>query len=82
MSIRYIAIMNSSFIMLAHCPIIVAICGDGFCMNGGNCLYPDVNCSCPDNWSVNQCQCTGGNCSYLNVNCSCWSGNQCGTGII
>ena len=34
----------------------IAICTDGFCMNGGNCLYPDVNCSCPENWSGNKCQ--------------------------
>ena len=26
------------------------------CSNGGNCLYPDGNFSCPTNWSGNRCQ--------------------------
>jgi len=34
---------------------ISANCSDGFCQNGGNCSYPDVNCTCPPNWSGHTC---------------------------
>ncbi len=41
---------------------LTAICSEGFCMNGGNCSYPDVNCTCtPNQWEGDQCEI--GNCS-------------------
>ena len=33
----------------------LGICGDGFCQNGGECLYPDINCTCTPDWQGDQC---------------------------
>ena len=35
--------------------VMIAMCGDGFCRNGGECLYPDTNCTCTPDWQGDQC---------------------------
>ena len=34
----------------------VAVCDEDFCENGGMCLYPDTNCTCPHGWEGDQCE--------------------------
>ena len=33
----------------------IAVCAGDFCMNGGQCLYPDTNCTCTDGWTGERC---------------------------
>ena len=37
-------------------PIFIAICNETFCMNGGNCSYPNTNCTCMEGWEGNRCE--------------------------
>ena len=46
--------MYSTFSKLTS-TISVAVCEDEFCLNGGTCLHPGVNCSCPANWMGVRC---------------------------
>ncbi len=39
---------------MAHC--FKALCEEDFCENGGECLYPDTNCTCTEQWTGPQCQ--------------------------
>ncbi len=34
---------------------IPAICEDNFCLNGGTCNFPNINCICTDEWTGNNC---------------------------
>ncbi len=34
----------------------VAICAPAFCLNGGNCSFPNRNCSCTNEWSGERCE--------------------------
>ena len=34
----------------------VAICNEDICKNGGMCLFPNINCSCPDGWEGAHCE--------------------------
>ena len=27
-----------------------------YCLNGGSCLYPFINCACPSGWEGNRCE--------------------------
>ena len=41
--------------------IFIAICNSMeddtlFCLNGGTCLYPNKNCTCPFGWEGNTCE--------------------------
>lgn len=33
-----------------------ALCSEGFCKNGGSCLYPNVNCTCLPEWKGSTCR--------------------------
>lgn len=33
-----------------------ALCKEGFCKNGGDCLYPDRNCTCQRGWKGDTCE--------------------------
>jgi len=33
-----------------------AICEDDFCLNGGNCSYPNSRCSCTADWAGHRCE--------------------------
>ncbi len=35
--------------------ICVGVCETGFCQNGGTCLYPHINCTCPVGWTGDRC---------------------------
>jgi hypothetical protein len=34
----------------------IALCEEGFCLNGGECLFPFTNCTCPHGWEGDQCE--------------------------
>ena len=38
---------------------LVALCNETFCLNEGSCLYPNVNCTCPDGWEGDRCESGG-----------------------
>ena len=42
---------------------VVATCNEDFCKNGGTCLFPNINCSCPDGWEGAHCE-TGKHLNY------------------
>ncbi len=52
---RFARSTRSSIYPCINALIIPAICDGGFCMNGGECLYPNVNCTCTEEWDGDQC---------------------------
>ena len=38
-----------------HMVACIAECDENFCFNGGTCLPPDKNCTCPEDWTGDRC---------------------------
>ncbi len=35
---------------------ISAMCNETFCMNEGNCSFPNINCTCTEDWEGDRCE--------------------------
>lgn len=51
--------VHEHYTALLHCDpqygLYIAICMEGFCENGGDCLHPNTNCFCVGDWIGNRC---------------------------
>ena len=54
-----------------------ALCMDGFCQNGGTCLHPDINCTCPHGWEGDQCEIGVEMCMHFFMNYAITLNFQC-----
>ncbi len=47
--------LNMKFKCLNRLNLMLAICEDDFCLNGGECFLPNIECICPPEWEGSQC---------------------------